>query len=86
MFLFILYSELPAIQEIAKIGSKNWKWKGKNGTRQQITSLTQLNATYEVSITQWHFLRAGITLRHFSAQVIFACFFSSCCPILKVQS
>lgn len=58
MFLFIPCSELPAIQEIAKIGgSKNCKGKEKNGTRQQITSLTQLNATYEVSITQWHFLR-----------------------------
>lgn len=57
MFLFILCSELLAIQEIAKIGgSKNWKGKEKNGTRQQITSLTQLNATYEVSIIQWHFL------------------------------
>lgn len=58
MFLFIPCSELPAIQEIAKIGgSKNWNGKEKNGTKQQITSLTQLNATYEVSITQWHFLR-----------------------------
>lgn len=58
MFLFILCSELPAIQEIAKTcGSKNWKEKEKNGTRQQITTLTQINATYEISITQWHFLR-----------------------------
>lgn len=71
MFLFTLCSELPAIQEIAKIdGSKNWKRKEKNGTRQQTISLTQLNATYEGSMTQWHFLKEQIILRHFSTQVI----------------
>lgn len=87
MFLFIFCSELSAIQEIAKIGSsKNWKAKEKNAIRQQITSLTQLNASYGVSITQWHFLGEWITLRHFSAQVFLACFSSSRCPILKVQS
>lgn len=58
MFLFTPCSELPAIQAIAKIdGSKNWKKERKNGTRWQIISLTQLNATYEASMTQWHFLR-----------------------------